>query len=106
MPDKDRVPNRLFRNLLLTLAVIGLVVSVATRYCDVWVPIKAVSALNDSGVTKHQHLDSDAFEWTPTASDFSQFVSLVCAPHVAPAAEPILVVHVDDSLYNRPPPAC
>jgi hypothetical protein len=104
MQQRTAKRSSIWRELLLSLALVGLVASLATRYCDVLVPLHTTSALSDAGAVKHQHLDRDASEWTPTVSDFSQFVSLVCARQVPPAAEPILVVHLDDSLYNRPPP--
>ena len=106
MPQNQKAAKRISIGLLLSLALLGLIASLASRYCDVLTPVHATMVLSDASAVKHQHLDRDGFEWTPTASDFSHFVSFVCARHVPPAAEPLLVVHVDDSLYNRPPPAC
>jgi hypothetical protein len=106
MPQNQKSAKKFSIGLLLSLALLGLVASLATRYCDVLTPVHTTSVLSDASAVKHQHLDRDGFEWTPTTSDFSQFVSFVCARHVPPAAEPLLVVHVDDSLNNRPPPAC
>jgi hypothetical protein len=105
MPESVTTVRKLSR-ALLSLALLGLVASLATRYSDVLTPVHATTVLSAANSVKHQHLDRDGFEWTPTTSDFSQFVSFVCARHVPPAAEPLLVVHVDDSLYTRPPPAC
>ena len=106
MPRDQRTARKFSIRLLLSLALLGLVASLATRYCDVLTPLHTTAVLSDASAVKHQHLDRDGLEWTPTSSDFSQFVSFVCARHVLPAAEPLLVVHMDDSLYNRPPPAC
>src|SRR5215472_4198098 len=105
------IPARRFSTRLLTckallgIVVVGLVVGLVTRFCDVTVPANTPAVFHATSAVSHQHLDRDAFEWTPTASDFSIFVSFVCARHTPPAAEPLLVVHLDDSLANRPPPA-
>ena len=106
MSHNQTAKRKLSIGLLLSLALLGLVASLATRYCDILTPVHSTAVLSDASAVKHQHLDRDGFEWTPTTSDFSQFVSFVCARHVPPAPEPLFVVHVDEPLYNRPPPTC
>jgi hypothetical protein len=106
MPKTETAARKLSIGLLLSLALLGLVSSLATRYCDVLASVQTTSVLSDGSAVKHQHLDRDGFEWTPTTSDFSQFVSFVCARHVLPVPEPLFVVHVDEPLFNRPPPTC
>lgn len=103
--QESRTRFSTWRNLLLGVAVLGLIVGLATRYCDLGPSVSTTAAVSSGANAKHQHLDRDAFEWTPQVSDFSIFVLFVCARHAPPAAEPLLVAHLDDSLYNRPPPA-
>ena len=87
------------------MVVLGLLVGLATRYTDTSASPGAVTAISASSSAKHQHLDSDAIQWTPSISDFGFFVASVCSRHVAPAAEPLISIDVDDPLYNRPPPS-
>lgn len=103
-PEHDKL--RTFgRVLLLCVVVLGLLVGLATRYSVTSTSPGTASAISASSSAKHQHLDSDAYQWTPSISDFGFFVSAVCSRHVAPAVEPLRSVHVDEPLYNRPPPS-
>jgi len=106
MTQSQTAKRKLAIGLLLSLALLGLLASLATRYCDILTPVNSTAVLSHASAVKHQHLDRDGFEWTPTTSDFSQFVSFVCARHVLPVPEPLFVVHVDEPLFNRPPPTC
>jgi len=93
------------RVLLLCVVVLGLLVGLVTRYSGISTSPGTAAAISVSSCAKHQHLDSDAIQWTPSISDFGFFVSSVCSRHMAPAAEPLRTVHLDDALYNRPPPS-
>jgi|SRR5258705_6205088 len=98
-------PRSFGRALLLCVIVLGLLAGLATRYSDTSASPGTATALSASSSAKHQHLDSDAIQWTPSISDFGFFVSSVGSRHVAPTTEPLRAVHLDDRLYNRPPPS-
>jgi hypothetical protein len=93
------------RVLLLCVVALALLAGLATRYSGTLTSPGTATAVSGSSSAKHQHLDSDAIQWTPSISDFGLFVSSVGSRHVAPAAEPLRTVHLDDPLYNRPPPS-
>jgi hypothetical protein len=107
-PGKPPEPGKLYsfkRALLLCLVVLGLLVGLATRYSGTAESPGTATAASASSNAKHQHLDSDAIQWTPSISDFGFFVSSVCSRHVVPSTEPLRTIHLADPLYNRPPPS-
>jgi hypothetical protein len=87
--------------LLLLLSLMG---HLAGRYASVTDSSGSAKAFASQINPKHQHLDRDGMHWNPPPSDFTVFVAAVCGARVAPPSAPVLVVHLDDSLYNRPPP--
>src|SRR5690348_7549794 len=96
-----------FSGILLLVIVCGLLVHLVGRYsADSW-RMFSNTRIADSGQpdAKHQHLDSDHVKWVPSRTEFRLFLVSVCEVPERTVAEPPLVVHLDDSLYNRPPPS-
>ena len=96
-----------FRGILLLVIVGGLLMHLVGRYsADSW-RIFTKTRIADSGQpdAKHQHLDSDHVKWVRPQPEFSVFLLAVCGVSERPVIDPPLVIHLDDSLYNRPPPS-
>jgi hypothetical protein len=94
------------RGVLLLLVVLALVSSLATRYVDYSSLTSVTSATSHGANAKRQHLDRDGFQWIAPVAEFRLFVASVSAPHVAPVQAPVPILHLDESLSNRPPPFC
>jgi len=93
--------------ILLLVIVCGLLMHLVGRYsADSW-SMFSKTRIADSGQpdAKHQHLDSDHVKWVPSRAEFALFLISVCEAPERIVAEPPLVIHLDDSLYNRPPPS-
>ena len=90
--------------VLLGIVLLGLVIHLGGRYTSVvnYSGAKAVSS--GDADARHQHLASDGAQWHPPAAEFSLFLETICTAHVPAPSAPPLAVHVDESLYNRPPP--
>ena len=111
MPLPSHFVTRLRRMhcaLVILLAVCSLIVNVATRY----------SSSGNSGVgavktvqtrasieAKRQHLAKDAANWLPPVICFTVLQAPSSYPRIAPAGPPIPGLLLEESLYNRPPPA-
>ena len=97
-----------WRRLLILLAVLSLVLSLAARYTQA--EIVGVSASqsisNLSAGIKTQHLLADGLQWT---APVTTFIFLVVPHRAARIIQPVLPVtelYAEDWLYNRPPPSC
>jgi hypothetical protein len=96
---------RLFswRGVLVCVAVLSLVVSLASRTIHLSV-VDNPTAQSDSPQAKIQHLNKDAAQWTAPTASFLLFRLFSTSLHAVPAEKPFLSLHVDACLYNRPPP--
>jgi hypothetical protein len=96
-----------FHGLLLLVIVCGLLVHLGGRYSADSGHVFSTSRLAISGQfdAKHQHLDSDSVHWVPPQPEFSVFLLSICGVPERPVVDAPFAVHLDDSLYNRPPPS-
>jgi hypothetical protein len=92
-----------WRRLLICLAVVSLVVSLASRTIHLSV-YGGPTAKSDSPPAKIQQLNKDAAQWTAPAASFLLFWVLTTSLVTAPGEKPLLPLQVDNCLYNRPPP--
>ncbi len=106
MLESRRIEGRVWRSVLVLVAVCALTSSLATRF---YVPTTShihtlKSVEGGTSEPKRQHLDRDATRWVAPASDFS--ILAPTALHTSPSpARTILPKPVySDSLYDRPPP--
>jgi hypothetical protein len=94
--------------LVILLAVCSLIVNVATRYSSPGssgsAGVKTVQT-RASVEAKRQHLAKDAANWLPPVICFTVLQSPSSYPRIAPAGPPIAGLVLEESLYNRPPPA-
>lgn len=91
------------RCLVALLAILTLTVSLAGRTFDTNLQTHA-SICSQAEKAKIQHRDKCGSQWTPVLDRIEHFYVAVCSQAVEPAQEPLLSSHVDDCLYNRPPP--
>ena len=91
--------------LVIVMAICGLTVSLATRTFRLTIP-HGVTAQNADSHAMRQHMDRDAAQWAPPVPVLSIAQAPVFYPRVAPAGPPIPSALFDESLSNRPPPAC
>lgn len=96
---------RLFswRRLLICVAVISLVVSLASRTIHLSI-YDGPTAQSDSPKAKIQQLSKDAAQWTAPAASFLLFWLVTTSLETALGEKPLFPLHVDSCLYNRPPP--
>ena len=104
---KQTIQGRQFtwwHGVLITLAVVSLSVSLATRVCELAVP-HGVSV--KAGVTEgmRQHMDRDAVAWVAPVARFVFLQPVTYYPKFAPTGPPLPTVLFEKSLYNRPPPS-
>lgn len=94
--------------MVVLVAVCALIVSLATRYsstCDASSTAVKASQIHTSPEAKRQRLAKDAAVWIPPVIHFSVLQSPSSYPRIAPAGPPIPGLLLEESLYNRPPPA-
>lgn len=96
---------RLTCRVLVLLLLFTLVANLVNRYRG------ASSARGDgfhatSSRPTWQQLDQDAIEWVKPILAFTTLHPRVFYPLVAPAGPHVPVLHLDQSLYKRPPPSC
>jgi hypothetical protein len=89
--------------LVVSLAILSLTISLAGRTFDTNLQTHA-AASSQAEKAKLQHRDKSGSQWTPVLNRMEPFYVAVCSDAVEPEQEPLLSPHVDDCLYNRPPP--
>jgi hypothetical protein len=95
-----------WRGALLTIVMLSLVVSLATRTFHQTIP-QGVTAHANNAKAMRQHMVRDAARWVPPVFVYTAQQAPVFYPHVAPAGPPIpAVLLIEENLYNRPPPSC
>jgi hypothetical protein len=94
-----------WREWLMLLCILSLTTSLATRYVHISPTETFTTVKAGSSDSQRQRLHKNAFQWTAPVDEFTAFVSLI-SPHRPEPPQPPLVVHLDESLYNRPPPSC
>ena len=91
------------RGLLVCFAILSLVLSLASRTIQLNVA-DTVTTQSDSPKAKIQHLNRDAAEWTSPIAGFLLFWLVVVLLETAVKEKPLVPLHIDSCLYNRPPP--
>ena len=91
------------RGLVVLLAILSLTISLAGRTFDTNLQTHAAVS-SQAEKAKIQHRDKSGSQWTPVLDRIEPFYLVVCSQAVEPEQEPLLSPHVDDCLYNRPPP--
>jgi hypothetical protein len=94
---------------LILFAVCMLTVRVATRYCS------PRGSSDSTAITLHkqaapqsglQRITKGAPAWMPPVSRTAILQAPSFYPRVAPSGPPLPGLAFEESLYNRPPPAC
>ena len=93
------------RELLLLVVILALAASLVTRYVYVSTTGTVTTVRSASPDEHRQRLHKSALQWTAPVDEFTVFVSAIGSHRPRPP-QPLLVVHLDESLYNRPPPSC
>src|SRR5579862_7995563 len=92
---------------IVLLAVLSLIVSVATRFCasgNLRVTTAKTFKIHASPEAKRQPLAKDADHWIAPVICLSPWQSLSSYPQISPAGLPIPGSLFEESLYDRPPP--
>lgn len=94
--------------VVVVLAVCSLTVSVATRYGSLGGSISVATTLHKSPSLEdgRQRLLKYAPLWGPPVVGCAKLGAPTSYSQVAPPAPPIPNAISEESLYNRPPPAC
>jgi hypothetical protein len=95
----------LWRWMLISLVLLSLTVSLATRTFRLTIP-HGVIVQSNTAQAMRQHMDRDAVKWVPPVRLFTVLQAPTFYPHVSPAGPPLGVLLLDESLSNRPPPSC
>jgi hypothetical protein len=99
--------GRVWRGLLIVVAVLSLTISLATRFVvPATSPIHTVKTASRSLTDpQRQHLNCDAVQWS-TPVQTAAFADLVVFySRLAPTEPQIATQFFEDSSYNRPPPS-
>jgi hypothetical protein len=91
--------------LVVVLTICALTTSLATRTFRLHFSPTATVRTN-SAQAMRQHLDRDAVRWVAPVPVLTTLQAPTFYPRVAPAGPPLPSLFFDESLYNRPPPAC
>ncbi len=95
--------KRVLRCLVALLGILVLTVSLAGRTFDT--DLHRQTTVTSQGEKERiQHRDKSGSQWAPALDRMEPFYVAVCSEAVEPEQEPLLSPHVDDCLYNRPPP--
>src|SRR5215470_8592923 len=106
MPGSSHTPRGtrpFLRCLVALVGILVLTVSLAGRTFDTHFTTRTTIS-SESEKAKIQHRDKSSSQWTPVPDVAEAFYVAVCCDAVEPEQEPLLSPHVDDCLYNRPPP--
>ena len=95
--------KKFLRCLVALLGILVLTVSLAGRTFNTNLHRQA-AVTSKSEKERVQHRDKNGSQWAPALKRVERFYVAVCSEVVEPEQEPLLSAHVDDCLYNRPPP--
>lgn len=102
------VRHNAWRRLLIVVAVLSLILSLAGRYTSVasadFGTTTSISA--DSTTAKTQHLVSDGLQWTAPVAAILMLVVPRRAARIVHTPLRVIDLYAEDWLYNRPPPSC
>ena len=91
------------RSAVVSIVMLSLVVTLATRTFHVTIP-SSTTVQSNSPQAMRQHMDRDASQW---AAPVLQFIALQVQNlymAVAPAGPAVSTLLIEENLYNRPPP--
>lgn len=94
-----------WRVLVIVLAICGLTASLSTRTFRL-TSASTPTVQSGSAQAIRQHMDRDAVNWTSPVPTSTTLPVPAFYPRFAPAGPPMPSVLFDESLSNRPPPAC
>jgi hypothetical protein len=87
------------------VVLFSLVVTLATRnFADT--TFHSATVQSHSPHAMRQHMDSDAVGWAFTVLKIVMEPAPTFYARVAPTGPPLPTFHVEENLYNRPPPTC
>lgn len=95
---------RLWRSALTGLAVLSLVVTLATRFQNT--VQDAATVQSSASHAMRQHMNQDAVRWTAPILQLTVLQAPTFYPRVEPDGPPLPILLLEENLYNRPPPAC
>jgi hypothetical protein len=101
--NDDLMKSTAWRILVITLAICGLTVSLATRTFRLHSSDTA-KVISSTSQAMRQHLDRDAVRWVPPVPILVAQQAPTYYPRFAPAGPPLPTVLFDEHLANRPPP--
>src|SRR5277367_7186835 len=93
-----------WQTLLVVVAICSLTVSLSTRTFRLKIS-HSNTVQSGAGRAIRQHMDRDAVRWVPAVPLVAVLDAPAFYPLVAPAGPPLPGLLLDESLYNRPPPA-
>ena len=102
MRDWDRC-STLCRSLVALAGILVLTTTLASRTFEVRLNNRP-SVCSPGDRAKIQHRDKQGSRWSPKLASIHPFYLPVVEDAVEPEQEVLVSVHVDDCLYNRPPP--
>jgi hypothetical protein len=105
MPLKAQVEGRRFtwRALVICVALASLVITLAGRFPTP--SAQETSVVQSRGpIVKIQHRDKDAVSWASPAPRFLLLWEPAPIPEISWQDDAIPVLHLDFSLFDRPPP--
>ena len=91
------------RSLVALAGILVLTTTLANRTFEVRLNTRP-SASSPGDRAKIQHRDKQGTRWSPKPATIHPFYLPVVEDAVEPEQEVVVSVHVDDCLYNRPPP--
>jgi hypothetical protein len=95
---------RLWRRALTGFVLLSLVVTLATRF---QVTVQDTATVQSSASQAiRQHMNQDAVPWAAPILQLTVLLAPTLSPRVAPTGPPLPILLIEESLYNRPPPAC
>jgi len=98
-------PGNCLRWAVMIVVMFSLVLSLGTRTFHFTLP-HGVTVQSSATQGMRQHMNRDAVGFVPPVPVFAAFQAPTSYPYFAPAGPPLAVILLDESLYNRPPPAC
>lgn len=105
--DTDSEPAFHWHKWLSLVVMLALATSLVARYAYVS-SLATVSTVEVVGSRDNRHhcqrLDSNALRWVAAVENATVFVSAVTTHPPAPT-QFLVAIHIDESLYNRPPPS-
>jgi len=96
-------PRRNWERMIVSLAICGLTISLATRTFRLTYSVTTV-VKSVASQPMRPHMDRDAANWIPPVPVIAVFDLPVFYPRFAPTGPPVQRLFLDESLSNRPPP--